>query len=94
VGHPPAAGTAAVVAAVPLAGEVAASAVGDSLFGEAVFNQATNSVESGLLNTSSWLRYGWGWYQYGIVPTATGMPAGMYVLRLSVGGSFHFPNVF
>jgi hypothetical protein len=77
--------TGVVIVGVPLAGEVGASAIGDTLFHETVFNSATNSIESGLLNTWKGLRYGWAYYQYGIVPTAAGTPAGMYVLRLSSG---------
>ncbi len=90
----------AVVPVIPVAlGELGTSAVGDKLIGEAVFNPATNQVESGILNSWRGLRYGWSYYQYGIAPTATGVPAGMYVLRLSSGAPswpwwIHFPYPF
>ena len=62
-------------------------AAADTLFGETTFNAATNSTETGLLNQWVYLRYGWGYLQYGVVPTVTGYPAGMLVLRIASGGS-------
>jgi RHS repeat-associated protein len=98
-------GTGVVLVGVPLAGEVGASSFGDFLLHEAVYNPATNGVESGLLNTAKVARYGWGRLAYGIVPTwseagtLTGPRAAMYVLRAASGGGslswwIHFPNPF
>jgi RHS repeat-associated protein len=64
--------TGAVVAGVPLAGELGTSAAGDFLF----------SRGTGLLNSNDFLRIGWGWYGGNIIDF---LPVGGEVFRVVVG---------